>query len=65
MAQISGAVPAILQRLCGEGGAAGIRALLEVPKEVSKSLTEYSTDPAPIERHRERLAAAIEAMLAR
>ena len=56
---------AILQRLCGDGGAAGIRDLLEVPTEVSKSLTEFSTDPAPIERHRERLAAAIEAMLAR
>ncbi len=53
---------AILQRLCPNGE---MKALLEVPPEVTKSLTEFSVDPAPIERHRLKLAAAIEALLAR
>ena len=33
--------------------------LLEVPPEVSASLTQFSIDPAHMERHRRKLAAAI------
>ena len=34
-------------------------ALLEVPGEITKSLTEFTKDPAPIERRRAELAKAI------
>ena len=34
--------------------------LLNVPQNVSKSLTDFNTDPAAIEEHREKLARAIE-----
>ena len=37
-------------------------ALLKVPKSVYSSMTEFSTDPRPIEKHRERLARAIESI---
>jgi succinate dehydrogenase flavin-adding protein (antitoxin of CptAB toxin-antitoxin module) len=35
-------------------------ALLEVPDQVSRSLTDFSDNPAALEKHRERLAEAIE-----
>ncbi len=34
-------------------------ALLEVPAEVTKDMTTFTTDPAPIEEHRDRIARAI------
>lgn len=34
--------------------------LLEVPESVTKSMTEFTKDPAPIEAHRAAMAAAIE-----
>ncbi len=34
-------------------------ALLEVPAEITKSMTIFTTDPAPIEQHRTRVARAI------
>ena len=34
-------------------------ALLEVPKEVTKDMTTFTKDPAPVERHRDRVARAI------
>lgn len=37
-------------------------ALLTVPESVSRSLTEFSTDPAAMQTHREKLARAIEAL---
>lgn len=36
--------------------------LLEVPADVSKSMTEFTINPATYEKHREKLAAAIEAL---
>jgi len=37
--------------------------LLVVPENVSKSLTEFNTDPSAMEEHREKLARAIEDLL--
>lgn len=34
--------------------------LLEVPKEITTSMTEFTKDPAPIEKHRDEAARAIE-----
>jgi hypothetical protein len=34
-------------------------ALLEVPKDITKDMTTFTHDPAPIEAHRERIARAI------
>ena len=34
--------------------------LLKVPPSVYSSMTEFTTDPEPMERHREKLARAIE-----
>jgi hypothetical protein len=34
--------------------------LLEVPAEITKSMTDFTKDPAPIEKQRERIARAIE-----
>ena len=42
---------------------AGYEKLLAVPEEVSASLTRFTHDPAPMERHRDRLAKAIEEVL--
>jgi hypothetical protein len=36
------------------------RQLLDVPQQVTSSMTTFATDPAPLERHRHRLALAIE-----
>lgn len=36
--------------------------LLEVPESVTSDLTKFTTDPAPIEQHREAVARAIEAL---
>ncbi|NLZ06271.1 MAG: DUF4091 domain-containing protein [Phycisphaerae bacterium] len=38
---------------------ASYAALLEVPAEITKSMTTFTTDPAPIEQHRTRVARAI------
>ncbi len=38
---------------------ASYAALLEVPAEITKSVTTFTTDPAPIEQHRARVAHAI------
>mgnify|MGYP003319429835 CR=1 FL=1 len=40
-----------------------LRALLAVPKSVSRSLTDFTTDPAPLEAHRIRLARAVERLV--
>jgi hypothetical protein len=37
-------------------------ALLEVPEEITKDMTTFTKDPAPIERRREAIARAIEAL---
>lgn len=37
-----------------------LRQLLEVPEEITRSLTEFTVDPAPIHHHRRRVAEAIE-----
>ena len=34
-------------------------ALLEVPESITKDMTNFTKDPAPIEAHRERIARAI------
>ena len=39
--------------------------LLAVPGEISTDLTTYTKDPAPIEKHRDKVGRAIEALLAR
>ena len=39
---------------------AAYKLLLEVPGEITKSMTEFTTDPAPIEKHREKIARAIQ-----
>jgi hypothetical protein len=41
----------------------GYHRLLDVPPEVTSSVTTFATDPAPLERHRHRLALAIEELL--
>lgn len=58
----------LLQRLCeqreqqGDKSAliAQARAMLQVPPEVSKNLTEFTRDPRPLLRHRDRIARMIE-----
>lgn len=42
-----------------------LRALLEVPPDISRSLTDYTRDPAPLERRRAEIARALEMMSAR
>ena len=42
-----------------ESDAAAYRNLLEVPPEITASLTEFTLDPAPMEKRRESLARAI------
>ena len=61
---------AMLKRLLAKKGAslpaadrARYEALLAVPKEVYTSMTEFATDPATMESHRERLARAIETLV--
>ena len=59
---------ALLQRLCEQRERQGdrsaqldqARALLQVPPEVSKSMTEFTRDPRPLLQHRDRLARMIE-----
>lgn len=58
---------ALLQRLLAEKGAGltqqeklTLRALLTVPEEISRSLTEFTTDPAVLDARRDQLARAIE-----
>ena len=36
--------------------------LLAVPEAVTKSMTDFATDPAPIESHRVKIARALEAL---
>ncbi|MBM4017317.1 MAG: DUF4091 domain-containing protein, partial [Planctomycetes bacterium] len=62
----------ILRRLLAGRGAklaAGERqrleALLEVPEEITKDMTTFTRDPAPIERRRDAVARAIEALAKR
>jgi len=38
-------------------------ALLQIPSEITKSLTEFSVDPKPLYEHREKVAKAIEHLL--
>ena len=38
-------------------------ALLQIPEEITKSLTEFSLDPKPLYEHREKVAKAIESLL--
>ena len=59
----------VLRRLLAERGAklsagqrAAFTALLEVPPEITKDLTTFTKDPAPIERRREAIARGIEAL---
>ncbi len=59
----------MLSRLLEEKGAAldaaqrdAFEALLEVPDAISKDLTNFTWDPAPIEAHRTRVARAIETL---
>jgi hypothetical protein len=37
-------------------------ALLDVPVEITKDMTTFTKDPAPIESHRDRVARAIAAL---
>ena len=37
-------------------------ALLEVPPEITKDMTTFTKDPAPIEQYRDRVARAIMAL---
>jgi len=60
---------AILKRLLADKGSRlstadrnRYTALLEVPAEVTKEMTVFTTDPGPLERHRDRLARAIAAL---
>lgn len=52
------------ERLAAKRAAAALvkqaRALLQVPPEVSRDLTHFTTDPRPLLLHRERIAAVIE-----
>ena len=41
---------------------AGYEALLDVPREITASMTEFTKDPAPIEARRKELAKAIEGL---
>ncbi|MEN3000434.1 MAG: glycoside hydrolase domain-containing protein [Armatimonadota bacterium] len=62
----------LLQRLCEPSRQAPskrvsrlaeqARALLQVPPEVSKSMTEFTRDPRPLLQHRDRIARMIERM---
>jgi hypothetical protein len=59
----------ILRDLLGKRGdklpeaqRAQFRSLLEVPAEITRDMTTFTADPTPIERRREALAKAIEAM---
>lgn len=62
---------ALLKRLLSEAKGlsperrAACEALLAVPEDVTKSLTEYTEDPKPMEVHREKLARAIESLWTR
>ena len=63
---------AMLERLLDEKGDAlpartrrRYRKLLTVPERISKDLMAYTKDPAPLERHRNKVAQAIEALSAR
>jgi len=63
---------AILKRLLAERGnrltdaeRTRVEALLEVPAEITSDMTHFTKDPAPIERHRRRIAEAIEGLLRR
>jgi hypothetical protein len=38
------------------------KALLDVPGDITVDMTTFTTDPAPIEQHRDRLARAIAAL---
>ena len=58
-----------LKRLLAEKGAAldaakkaEYEGLLTVPADISESITEFTKDPAPIEVHRHKVAAAIEVL---
>ncbi len=44
---------------------AAYEALLAVPEDVSRSLTDFTFDPAPLERHRDAVANAIESIMSR
>jgi len=63
----------LLQRLCEQRERQGdrsaqlnrARALLQVPPEVSKSMTEFTFDPRPLLQHRDRLARMISALKSR
>jgi hypothetical protein len=56
-----------LQQLCEQRERQGnrsapiaeARALLQVPPEVSQSMTEFTRDPRPLLQHRDRLARMI------
>jgi hypothetical protein len=50
----------LLERLATEAGDAEALALLEIPEDITESMTEFATDPAPIYEHRQRVAEAIE-----
>ena len=59
----------ILRRMLAERGAklsaeqrAAMTALLEVPPEITKNMTTFTKDLAPIERRREAVARAIETL---
>lgn len=41
---------------------ATLRALLDVPPDISRSLTDYTRDPSPIERRRAEIARALETL---
>ncbi|MBE3123685.1 MAG: DUF4091 domain-containing protein, partial [Planctomycetes bacterium] len=60
----------ILRRLLKEKGAklaaderARVEALLTVPEEITKDMTTFTKDPAPIERRRDDVARAIETLM--
>ena len=50
------------QRLLDAAKKGEYTALLGVPSEVTKEMTVFTTDPAPMERHRNLLARAIVAL---
>jgi hypothetical protein len=61
---------AILRRVLAERSAllradqlAAYAALLEVPPEITRDMTTFTRDPAPIERRRHEIARAIEVIL--
>jgi hypothetical protein len=57
---------AMLQRLLAakkeklKGGSKDYESLLEVPPAITRNVTDFTTDPSPIEKHREAVAKAIE-----